>query len=308
MYIGLFDVDYNKNKAPFPNLEMMKIAAYHKSQKDIVSLMTNARDYPQYSKIYIRKEKQDLKFPDGLIAEARNKIDMGGLGFTNGKYIPLPDEIEHSRPDEFLYKIKNNMPETYKRHYRAAQNASLIRLQTAKEPPRLYYDNTMIYDANPNQYPFFYDVVDRTLGKIILLGNSICDTLEEVEKITTNEKFHVTISKKVIYTGYLTNKDIITLSKQSRCLGFETRLFEQNYKTISFQDWCNLFSARIDRAKVILNARKIYFYEKEFDNSVIRNILNRLNGNHRNSGSMEHIKKYNIQLYKILTEWGRVKK
>ena len=97
MKIGLIDVDGHN----FPNLALMKIAAYHKSLGDDVEWYD-----PMFSghmdKVYMSKI---FTFTDDYIYNIDSEeIVKGGTGYfypTGGT--ELPEEIEHIYPDYSIY-------------------------------------------------------------------------------------------------------------------------------------------------------------------------------------------------------------
>lgn len=107
MKIGLIDVDGGKN---FPNIALMKISAYHKSQGDEVvwyDLFSGHCDIVYMSKVFSFT-------PDYPYCIDADKIVRGGTGYCieliYGKEVfneeldtPLPDEVEHLYPDYSLY-------------------------------------------------------------------------------------------------------------------------------------------------------------------------------------------------------------
>ena len=104
--IGLIDVD-GKN---FPNLALMKISAWHKSQKDIVSWYSPIDGW--FDKVYLSKVFSFSPDYDDCINA--DEIERGGSGYCitleNGKEVfhqeqnkQLPAEIEHIYPDYSLY-------------------------------------------------------------------------------------------------------------------------------------------------------------------------------------------------------------
>ena len=108
MKIGLIDVDGHN----FPNLALMRISSYHKGKGDEVEWWQGNMWY--YDIVYMSKVFSNEYSPD--VPEPYNcgKICRGGTGYCitteNGrevfdqkKNIPLPDDIEHCRPDYSIY-------------------------------------------------------------------------------------------------------------------------------------------------------------------------------------------------------------
>ena len=161
MYIALMDFDWNTRPQSrrFPNLELMKLSTFHKQNKDIVKYMNDAREWEQFSKVYIRKDKVSDDYPSLLMA--KSNCSYGGLGFTNGVYIPLPQEIENCMPDKTIYDtakkpIKASALETFNK---VIKNEP-IRLQTLQNYDYLADKKVVIYDTNPLQYDNFEQVYD----------------------------------------------------------------------------------------------------------------------------------------------------
>ena len=109
MKIGLIDVDSHN----FPNLPLMKISAWHKSQGDHVEwyepLLSGHMDRVYMSKVFSFT-------PDYEYFIDADQVIRGGTGYAislvNGreqydkaKDNPLPEEIEHIYPDYELYGI-----------------------------------------------------------------------------------------------------------------------------------------------------------------------------------------------------------
>ena len=94
MKIGLIDVDGHN----FPNLALMKISAYHKSQGDNVDwwMALDSYDRVYMSKVFDQTYTKDIAAP--INAE---EVVKGGTGY--GLDNKLPDEIEHCYPDYSLY-------------------------------------------------------------------------------------------------------------------------------------------------------------------------------------------------------------
>lgn len=107
MKIGLYDVDSHN----FPNLPLMKISAWHKSQGDEVEWWFAMM---HYDKVYVSKVFGDEYSQMDMTAISADEIVFGGTGFAitveDGKEVyhkdrdkDLPYEIEHIYPDYSLY-------------------------------------------------------------------------------------------------------------------------------------------------------------------------------------------------------------
>lgn len=95
MKVGLIDVDGHH----YPNLALMKLSAWHKSQGDTVEWWWG---WGQYDRVYMSKVFDETYTPD--IPEPVNAAEIikGGTGY--GMDNKLPDEIEHIYPDYSLYE------------------------------------------------------------------------------------------------------------------------------------------------------------------------------------------------------------
>ena len=93
MKIGLVDVDSHN----FPNLALMKLSSYHKSQGHYVEW---AVGYVPYDKVYMAKVFTFT--PDDMTAY-QGEIVQGGTGYNLTSR--LPDEVERCCPDYSLYGI-----------------------------------------------------------------------------------------------------------------------------------------------------------------------------------------------------------
>lgn len=94
MKIGLIDVDGHN----FPNLALMKISAWHKSQGDTVEWC-----FPldHYDIVYQAKVFDETYSPDIEWMPMADKVIKGGTWY--GLDNKLPDEIEHIYPDYSIY-------------------------------------------------------------------------------------------------------------------------------------------------------------------------------------------------------------
>lgn len=94
MVIGLIDVDDHH----FPNLALMKLSAWHKSQGDTVEWWWG---WGKYDRVYMSKVFDDIYSPD--VEEPLNAVEIikGGTGYSLDNR--LPEEVEHIYPDYSLY-------------------------------------------------------------------------------------------------------------------------------------------------------------------------------------------------------------
>jgi hypothetical protein len=95
MKIGLIDVDGHN----FPNLALMKISAYHKSQGDTVEWWFGDMEY--YDIVYMSKVFDDTYSTDAQEPINCDKVIKGGTGYSLDNN--LPSEMEHMMPDYSLY-------------------------------------------------------------------------------------------------------------------------------------------------------------------------------------------------------------
>ena len=94
MKVGLIDVDGHH----YPNLALMKLSAWHKSQGDTVEWWWG---WGQYDLVYMSKVFDETYSPDIPEPVNAGEIIKGGTGY--GLDNRLPDKIEHIYPDYSLY-------------------------------------------------------------------------------------------------------------------------------------------------------------------------------------------------------------
>ena len=95
MNIGLIDVD---GHGGFPNLALMRLAAYHKTQGDTVEWWTG---FSHYDRVYMSKVFTFT--PDFEYCFNADEIRTGGTGYRD--YSSLPPEVEATAPDYSIYPI-----------------------------------------------------------------------------------------------------------------------------------------------------------------------------------------------------------
>ena len=174
MSIGLHDLDMaNYTYVPF-NLELMKLSAYYKKNREIVILSPNLTP-ERHQKFFVRKDFDDGNFPLGL--EKIPNIEYGGYAFTDGIYVPMAPEIEVMHPDTSLYA---NMEKAItgsgrREHHKIFQN------MTEAEHCRLSLDGKTIWEDYPKQFKFLKTARNLMIHDYDLAA--IDGGLEEVKRL-----------------------------------------------------------------------------------------------------------------------------
>lgn len=96
MRVGLYQID-----GKWPNLALMKLSAFHKSQGDEVEFYWPLFD-KLYDRVYASKVFQDSSFNPQVSQYIDGRWQVGGYGVSD---IKLPGEVEHIYPDYGLYDI-----------------------------------------------------------------------------------------------------------------------------------------------------------------------------------------------------------
>jgi len=100
MLIGLIDIDGHNRKtrwgSAFPNLALMKIAAWHRAQGDVVEWAEPSRHYDVLYQSKIFKSSPDV--PDIYHAD---RVERGGTGYSLTKQ--LPEVVDRTQPDYSIY-------------------------------------------------------------------------------------------------------------------------------------------------------------------------------------------------------------
>lgn len=106
--IGLLDYDIlssNKNSILIPNIEIMKLATYYKTEEQqFCRLLTlDEQELSSYDKIYFFSEKEKLPSVPEQYLRANN-VQFGGTAFTK-EYIPFKNSIiDYTLPRPTIYK------------------------------------------------------------------------------------------------------------------------------------------------------------------------------------------------------------
>ena len=174
MSIGLHDLDMaNYTYVPF-NLELMKLSAYYKKNREIVILSPNLTP-ERHQKFFVRKDFDDGNFPLGL--EKIPNIEYGGYAFTDGIYVPMAPEIEIMHPDTSLYA---NMEKTITGSGRR-EHRKIFQNMMEAEHCRLSLDGKTIWEDYPKQFKFLKTARNLMIHDYDLAA--IDGGLEEVKRL-----------------------------------------------------------------------------------------------------------------------------
>ena len=135
--IGLLDWDLTRWKQPTVfNLELMKLAYYHKViMRDIVQ-MEQRFDSSMCTKVFIQKDYEDYDYPQIITSDP--KVLWRGLALSEGVYKPMDLEIEQCPADATIYE---NFAKYYRKDaeskaiYKTLMSASHLRLTLDGENP-----------------------------------------------------------------------------------------------------------------------------------------------------------------------------
>lgn len=201
--IGLLDYDWLQSKKTsvlIPNLEIMKLATYYKTEENhFCRLLTlDEQELNSYDKIYFFSET--AKHP--IIPEQylrANNVEFGGTTFTK-QYIPFKNEIiDYTIPRTTIYTdflkqkyndgvkaktISHVIDDTYYRMYAGNNRLPIPRVQPRK---RVYlYDKDFFY---PDWEEILTVLANRNPCGIFRLHPVICTTLTNYFKIRSFKKF-----------------------------------------------------------------------------------------------------------------------
>ena len=202
--IGLVDYDFcksRKNSVLIPNIEIMKLATYYKTEKNQFCRLLTLEDQElsSYDKIYFFSElNKNPQIPEHYL-RAKN-VFYGGTAFTNGVYIPFEEEIiDYTIPKPFIYKeflkqkyndgvkarvISHVLDDTYYRNYAGENKLPLPAILPLK---RVYlYDRDFFYD---DWQETLTKISERSPASIIRIHPIICHTLTEYFTLRSFQKF-----------------------------------------------------------------------------------------------------------------------
>lgn len=150
MSIGIYDMDLMTYKVVPFNLEAMKLSSYYKKKGEIVVLATQFCP-ERHSRFFVRKDYDDGIYPPNM-GQIEN-VEYGGNAFSNNVYVPLPLEIEKSKPDTSLYAKTKNIFER-STLYTETERKKVFRNLLEAEHGRLSLDGKTIWEDYERQFAY----------------------------------------------------------------------------------------------------------------------------------------------------------
>lgn len=200
--IGLLDYDYEISKkisTLIPNLEIMKLATYYKTEKNQFCrlLSLNETDLTPYEKIYFFSESHyQPEIPEAFLRAPQ--VIYGGTAFTKGIYRPFENQIiDFTLPRPTIYK------ESLKQKYEDGIKAKVISQTLDNTYYRCYAEEKLpIPPIMPNKRVILYDreffypdwretldeIVRRKPASIIRIHPIICHKLSEFFEVRSYPK------------------------------------------------------------------------------------------------------------------------
>ena len=184
MSVGLYDKDMcGYNQIPF-NIDIMKLSAYYKRHREIVTLNTNL-DPSRYSKFCYRQDYPAADMPSQIFMMPN--VEYGGRVFNPTKYVPFPEEIENVSPDVDIYDIWRprfiNSKES-ERLFKLLKHTDHIRLSLDGENVWNKAFSKINFETNRNTVLFH----DYDLGKIKDARYVISDLFSRYTKFSAERK------------------------------------------------------------------------------------------------------------------------
>ena len=168
--VGVYDYDFMTYGRVLPNLECAKLCAYYKNKKQI-TVLAPTLEPERYTEFHIRKEYDDGEFSQALF---KTNVVYGGRAFSDGKYIPLDDRIERTRPDMSIYEKYSKLYGTTKTaeaeikkilrsaHVRLSQDGKNIDTRAVNYCLNNYPQTSggiILHDYYPGRIEGLYDII-----------------------------------------------------------------------------------------------------------------------------------------------------
>lgn len=202
--IGLVDYDFcvsTNNNALIPNLEIMKLASYYRSEENTFCrlLSLEEEELNGYDKIYFFSESDTSPQVPEAFLRATNII-YGGTAFTNKKYVPFENSIiDFTIPRTFIYKdalkkkyddgikskvISHMLDNTYYRNYAGNEKLPLPAIMGRRQV--ILYDRDFFY---PDWKETLSYISDQHPSNIVRLHPVTCSKLSDYFELRNFQKF-----------------------------------------------------------------------------------------------------------------------
>lgn len=186
--MAYFDWDLTQWRTPVIfNLELMKLSTYNKVVLKNIVQMEHFFQSEECTKVYIQKDYEDFLYPSEIISDP--KVIWGGLALSEGKYSPMPIEIEQSIADVSIY-------EKMKKYYNSTNNwQRLFKIMMNAQHLRLSLENNIIFNNCENQL----SLSDKKTSHIIFHDKNITEIKDSNNYIRYLGAHY---GKKRVYYGF----------------------------------------------------------------------------------------------------------
>lgn len=193
--IGLVDYDLQtatKVALAPPNLEIMKLAAYYKTEENIFCRLIplNETELTGYDTIYFFSESNSWPAVPPAFLNPEINVVFGGTAFTNGQYVPFKNSvIDYTLPRPSIYKefLKEKYADGIKTsvishilddsYYRMYAGEKKLPIPPIKKNKHLYlYDRDFFY---PDWKKTIEQIIARDPSNIIRIHPIVCNTLSQ---------------------------------------------------------------------------------------------------------------------------------
>lgn len=147
MHLGLYDIDlWHTSQKVFPNLELAKVANYHRQKGDMVTMLTpKTMDIGRFDKIIYFKERYNAN--NRNLKLTTPKTEIYGQGFY-GKFYPLDDKYNSSPPSYLIYEPYFDK---LVKSFETLKNNSHIRIEN-RDLTYFHKEKSKIYVADINYF------------------------------------------------------------------------------------------------------------------------------------------------------------
>lgn len=159
MHIALYDMDlWHIAQKVLPNLELAKVANYHRQQGDMVTMLTpKTRDEGRFDKIIFFKERRRAEGRDLKLSGPKREVY--GQGFYN-KFYPLDDKYTDVPPDYLIYEPYFDR---LSKEFKNLKKSSHIRIEN-RDLTYYHKDKLNLYIADMDYFnsgPAAFDALDE---------------------------------------------------------------------------------------------------------------------------------------------------